>query len=233
MNKATEAIVKSAEAIFPHRLYESREAFDHVRKAITQIPTGERATVLKELQDMKTGLGSRFGDENWAICVGLFGADASGCAARAWAIAKEAWSRSADLGAICDALRQMSGGLPPLTPEIVSKFDALTQELAGAFARCTNEAARFAIGVERPCALVRLLGSCGASAQSAVPSLKKYKSFIASKRFIQSSMLVLDLDAGSVTPPPATPVAQVKEALRAIQGPGFFDKIGSIFSGKK
>lgn len=233
MNKVTEELVRIVESIFPHRLYENCETLEKVQEQIDQIPTADRGTVIKELEAMDVGLGSAFGEENWAICIGLFGADASRCASKVWRIGKQAWSRPTDFAVICDALGHMKEALPALSSEITSRFNELVHELRRDFAGCTDEAARFAIGVERPCALVRLLGACGQSAQAAVPALKKYKSFIGGKSFIQSSMLVIDLDAGRVTPPPTSPVAQVREALKAIQAPGLLDKITSIFSGRK
>ena len=226
MNQATESIVKIVESIFPHRLYQSPETLDQVRKRLAQIPAPERETVLKDLEAMKLGFGSGcisgFGEENWAICVSLFGPAASGCARRAWGIAEAAWNRPADFVAVCDALRQMQDGLPSLAPDIVSRFNDTVRQLPGEFARCTNEAARFAVGVERPCALVRLLGACGQSARAATRALRKYRWFIAGKSFIQSSMTIIDLDAGRVTPPPASPSAQVEAALRAVMGVRYY-----------
>jgi len=217
MNEATKSIVKTVESIFPHRLYENRQALDEVRRQIAEIPASERDDVVRDLEGIDTGFGSSFGEENWAICMSLLGSAAK-CAPKVWSIAKSASNRPADFAAVCDALASMKHGLPPLAPEIVSMFNDTVKQLPSEFARCTNEACRYAVGVECPCSLVRLLAACGRGAEGAARALRKYKWFIAGKQFIQSSMTVIDLDAGEVRAPPASPEAQVEVALRAVMG---------------
>ena len=157
------------------------------------------------------------GAENWAMCVCLMGPDAADCVPRVWSIAKECLRRPADLAGVCDALCLQSGNLLPIVPEVVRTFKSLVDGLPREFSSCTNEASRFSVGVEIPCALVRLLEKCGPYAADAIPALKKYRWFIMGKSSIQSNMVVIDLQAGE-TRVPQNPRAQASAAIKAIYG---------------
>jgi len=210
-------------------VFESKSELRKLKEIVAAIPLGERPEVV---QDLKSEMEHSLRDPDIAIAICMIGNEAAVAIPGIFKMLEGYTHTPAYFAAVCDALCLRKESLAAIVTDAVMLFDKISSELPREYSCYTNENARYSIAVVVPCALVRLLGACGASAKGAIPALKKYKWFVAGKRFIQSSMFVIDLDAGQTTPPPS-PVGQIREAIKAIQGPGLLDRLGSLFGAKK
>lgn len=212
------------------KVFESESELRKLNEIVAAIPSEERPEVVR---DLKSEMEHSLNDPDIALAICMIGSEAAVAIPGIFKMLEGSTRTPAYFAAVCDALCLRKESLAAIVANAVALFDKISRELPGEYSRCTNENARYSIAVVVPCALVRLLGACGTSAKGAIPALKKYKWFVAGKRFIQSSMFVIDLDAGQATPPPPTPVGQIRDAIKAIQGPGLLDRLGSLFGAKK